>query len=107
MTMVRAALATLLLALLLGRGAAAYQESDDYMGSIELVAYPFCPVNSVPAWGQTLSIDPNQALFVLFGNRFGGDKNQGTFALPDLRDIAPKGMTYCVVYTGPYPMPSN
>jgi microcystin-dependent protein len=100
--MLRSALAALLLATLLGRDASAGDE-DDYMGSIELVGFPYCAEHSLPAWGQLLSIDDRAALYSLFGNRFGGDAAQKTFALPDLRDQAPKGMMYCVVIEGPFP----
>jgi len=102
MTMIRRTLPALLLAVLLAPAASAL-EDEDYIGSIELVGFPYCPENSLPAWGQVLSVDPNFALHALLGNRFGGDASNGNFALPDLRPHTPKGMTYCVVFHGLYP----
>jgi len=104
MTMIRIALAALILAVCLGRNASAL-DGNDYMGSIELVGFSYCTEGSQPAWGQLLSTDDRAALYSLFGNRFGGDPAQKTFALPDLRNQTPKGMTYCVVLEGPYPPP--
>ncbi len=56
----------------------------------------------VPAAGQVLQINQNTALFSLLGTRFGGD-GQTTFALPDLRDAAPNGLTYMICVSGIYP----
>ena len=102
MTMVRSALAALLFATLLGRAAAAWDD-DNYIGSIELVGFPYCTQHRVPAWGQVMSSDRYAALYYLFGNRFGGDAAQKTFALPDLRGQTPAGMMYCVVIEGTFP----
>jgi len=103
MTLLRIALASLLLAAGCGRGTLAADEYGDYIGSIELVGFPFCPVGSYPAWGELLPTGTYGALFALLGNRFGGDSSQGSFALPDLRDRTPTGMTWCVVLEGPFP----
>ncbi|MDA1203625.1 MAG: tail fiber protein, partial [Verrucomicrobia bacterium] len=35
-------------------------------------------------------------------DRFGGDGTT-TFALPDLRDVAPNGLTYSILTQGVYP----
>ena len=58
--------------------------------------------NGMPANGQILPIDQNQALFSLLGTMYGGD-GQTTFALPDLRGVAPKGLTYSICVEGVYP----
>lgn len=55
-----------------------------YIGEICTFAGSACPRNFLPAAGQELSIDENQALFFLLGTSFGGD-GITTFALPDLR----------------------
>jgi hypothetical protein len=52
--------------------------------------------------GQLLPINSNTALFSLLGTAYGGD-GQTTFALPDLRDAAPDGMTYSICLEGVYP----
>lgn len=56
------------------------------------------------AKGQVLQIEQNRALFSLLGNRYGGD-GVTTFALPDLREAAPNGLTYYIITEGVYPSP--
>jgi microcystin-dependent protein len=60
-----------------------------------------------PAQGQLLSIAQNTALFSLLGNLYGGD-GQTTFALPDLRNVAPQSangqaLTYLICTEGIFP----
>ena len=55
-----------------------------------------------PAQGQLLSISANSALFSLLGVDYGGD-GVTNFALPDLRDAAPNGLTYVICTVGTYP----
>ena len=55
-----------------------------------------------PANGQLLPINQNQALFALFGTTYGGD-GRTTFALPDLRGVAPNGLTYSICDLGVFP----
>jgi tail collar domain len=57
------------------------------------------------AKGQILQISQNQSLFNLLGNKYGGDGTT-TFALPDLRDAAPNGLTYYICVEGSYPTPN-
>lgn len=59
--------------------------------------------NGAPANGQLLPINQNQALYSLFGNKYGGN-GQTTFALPDLRAEAPNDLTYSICTTGIYPV---
>ncbi len=58
--------------------------------------------NGVPAAGQLLPINQNQALFSLIGTLYGGN-GQTNFALPDLRAAAPNGLTYTICVQGIYP----
>jgi microcystin-dependent protein len=58
--------------------------------------------NGIPANGQLLPINTNQALFSLFGTIYGGN-GQTNFALPDLRAAAPNGLTYSICDEGVYP----
>jgi hypothetical protein len=58
--------------------------------------------NGTPADGRTLPIVGNQALFALLGTNFGGD-GKSTFALPDLRALAPNGLTYMICTQGVFP----
>ena len=60
--------------------------------------------NGLPANGQILSIYSNQALFAVLGTKYGGDGKK-TFALPDLRDVAPNGLTYSICTEGYFPSP--
>jgi len=57
---------------------------------------------AMPASGQMLSISQNTALFSLLGTRFGGD-GKTTFALPNLSDVAPNGLTYAICTSGIFP----
>jgi len=59
---------------------------------------------AMPAAGQLLPINQNQALFSLLGTKFGGD-GKTTFALPDLSDVAPNGLTYVICTSGIFPSP--
>ncbi len=73
-----------------------------YIGQIVLSAGRTAPPGSVPASGQTLYINENQALFALLGVMYGGNGTT-TFKLPDLRKSAPNGLTYSICVTGIYP----
>lgn len=77
-----------------GRGA------ECTMGEILLTAGRIA--NGMPANGQLLPINQNQALFSLYGTTYGGN-GQTTFALPDMRAIAPNDMTYSVCTVGVFP----
>jgi microcystin-dependent protein len=60
--------------------------------------------------GQILSISQNQALFSLLGTTYGGNGTT-TFALPDLRDVAPKSrgggsLSYVICTVGYFPSPN-
>ena len=52
--------------------------------------------------GRMLSVPANSALFALLGTTFGGD-GMTTFALPDLRAVAPTGTVYRICTDGIYP----
>lgn len=56
----------------------------------------------LPADGRLLTIAGNTALFSLLGTAFGGD-GRTTFALPNLRSVAPNGLTYYICDRGVYP----
>ena len=75
---------------------------DCTLGEIILTAGHLA--NGLPANGQILSIYSNQALFAVLGTKYGGDGKK-TFALPDLRDVAPNGLTYSICTEGYFPSP--
>jgi microcystin-dependent protein len=56
----------------------------------------------LPAKGQLLPTIQNTALFSLLGTKYGGN-GETTFALPDLTDAAPNGMTYSICVDGVFP----
>ncbi|WP_018390732.1 phage tail protein [Ancylobacter sp. FA202] len=62
--------------------------AEAYLGEIRLFPYDRVPYGWLPADGRLLSIAPNQALFALLQNTFGGD-GKTQFALPDLRGRVP------------------
>ncbi|MFT3915868.1 MAG: tail fiber protein [Anaeromyxobacteraceae bacterium] len=68
----------------------------------EIILSASAVVNGVPANGQILSISQNTALFSLLGTMYGGD-GRTTFALPDLRAVAPNGLTYSICVSGIFP----
>ena len=57
---------------------------------------------AMPAAGQLLPINQNQALFSLLGTKFGGN-GMTNFALPNLSDVAPNGLTYTICTSGIFP----
>src|SRR5450755_2665540 len=56
----------------------------------------------MPANGQLLAINQNQALFSLLGTTYGGNGTT-TFALPDLRSVTLNNMTYSICVAGIFP----
>jgi microcystin-dependent protein len=68
------------------------QSSDFYIGQLQQFGTSWCPQGWARADGSLISISQNTALFSLLGTRFGGNGTT-TFALPDLRDRAPVGMS--------------
>lgn len=72
------------------------------LGQILLSASPEVTVGGVPANGQLLPISQNTALFSLLGTTYGGN-GITTFALPDLRGLAPNDMTYSICDEGIFP----
>ena len=70
------------------------------LGDVHLTAGSVA--SGVVAAGQLLPISQNQALFSLLGTTYGGD-GKSTFGLPDLRGLAPAGLTYFICSEGIYP----
>jgi microcystin-dependent protein len=73
---------------------------DCMLGDVRLTAGAVS--SGLEANGQLLSIASNTALFSLLGTTHGGD-GRTTFALPDLSDAAPNGLTYYICTQGIYP----
>ena len=76
--------------------------TDPYIGEIRLVGFNFAPRGWALCNGQILPIAQNTALFSLLGTTYGGD-GRTTFALPDLSNSAPYGMTYTICMEGVFP----
>ena len=68
----------------------------------EILLFAGVIANGIPAQGQLLAISQNAPLFSLLGTNFGGD-GRTTFALPDLRGVAPNGLTYAICDQGVVP----
>jgi len=68
----------------------------------EILLFAGVVANGTPAQGQLLPIAQNTALFSLLGTNFGGNGTT-TFALPDLRGLAPNGLTYAICDSGVFP----
>jgi microcystin-dependent protein len=73
----------------------ALAQSEPFVGQITPTAASFCPRGWARANGQLLAIATNDALFSLYGTRYGGD-GRTSFGLPDLRGRMAQG-----VGTGP------
>ena len=58
--------------------------TDEYVGAIKAFAGTYAPAGYMWCEGQELQINPNQMLFAVLMNRFGGD-GRTTFRLPDMR----------------------
>ncbi len=82
-------------------GAAAANAATCTLGQILLSAADRT-AGGVPASGQIVPINQNQALFALIGTTYGGN-GVTTFALPDMRAIAPNNMTYSICTQGIFP----
>lgn len=65
---------------------------DEYLGIIKLFAGNFAPKGWAICNGQLLSISANTALYSILGTMYGGD-GVTTFALPDLRNRVPAGVS--------------
>jgi hypothetical protein len=74
---------------------------DCVIGEIQLTAGNVT-AGGMPANGQELAISQYDALFTLIGATYGGN-GVTTFALPDLRALAPDHMTYSICAEGIYP----
>lgn len=57
----------------------------------------------LPANGQLLDVVDHQALFSVLGYHYGTGDGGLKFALPDLADAAPDGLTYSVCHQGQFP----
>ena len=83
-------------------GAAPATGAPCTVGQVLLTASPEATAGGVAAKGQLLEINNHEELFALLGTTYGGD-GQATFALPDLRAIAPDHMTYSICEYGVWP----
>lgn len=63
---------------------------EPYIGSVDMVAFPWAPQSWALAQGQTMPISQNITLFYVLGTFFGGD-GRTTIGLPDMRGRAPIG----------------
>lgn len=77
---------------------------DCTVGEVRLFAGTFAPSGTLMADGRILSAADYPVLFHVLGNYYGGD-GVNTFALPDLRGLAPGGVTYVVCHLGFVPLP--
>jgi Phage Tail Collar Domain/Collagen triple helix repeat (20 copies) len=75
------------------------------LGDVVLSVNGYGGGGALPADGRILPIAGHTAIYSLVGTNFGGD-GITTFALPDLRAFAPKGMQYSICATaGIFPVP--
>jgi hypothetical protein len=72
------------------------------LGEVLLVAGKTTDDSVIPADGQLLQISSNDALFALFGTKYGGNGTT-TFGVPNLKAAAPNGLSYVICAFGVYP----
>src|SRR5437870_7248427 len=73
-----------------------------YVGEVVLYAFNQAPHNWAQCTGQLMPLSQDIPLFSVIGFEFGGN-GVSTFALPDYRALAPKGMQYCIALQGVQP----
>lgn len=59
---------------------------DAFIGEIRMFPFTFTPQGWLRCNAALYNAQEYQALYALIGNHFGGSAQQGTFAVPDLRD---------------------
>jgi microcystin-dependent protein len=101
-------LSALLTVLFLAGASPCLAQTTFYLGQVLILPLTFCPSNTVQTDGRLLPINQYQALFSLWGTRYGGD-GITTFAVPNLK--APlsgnrQPMMSCVTLSGIYPAQS-
>jgi hypothetical protein len=72
------------------------------LGEVLLVAGSTLDDSTIPANGQLLSISSYTALYSLYGTEYGGN-GKTTFAVPNLKQAAPDGLTYAICAFGVFP----
>ncbi len=85
-----------------GTGAGGYTPDNCIIGQVWMFAGNFAPVGTMVADGRLLPIAQNQALFSLLGTLYGGNGTTN-FALPNLQDVSPKGVSYVICVVGIFP----
>lgn len=73
------------------------------LGEVWLAAGTVAAGNALPAAGQLLPVNQHVDLYNVLFNTYGGDVNENSFALPDLRGAAPNGLTYMICIIGTFP----
>jgi microcystin-dependent protein len=74
----------------------------NWIGQVMLFGFASLPYGTIPANGQSLTINRNETLYSLYQSRFGGNGTT-TFAVPNLHGQAPDGLHYRVCTRGAYP----
>lgn len=62
--------------------------ADAFIGEIRGLAFNWTPYGWAVCDGGLMSTSQNQALWSIIGNQFGGNAQQGTFAMPNLQGYA-------------------
>ena len=73
-----------------------------FVGEIRLFPYGKIPVGWLRCDGQSLHISKYPKLYMLIGTTF-GKEGEYYFSLPNLLDITPQDLTYCIAIEGIVP----
>src|SRR5689334_19966857 len=63
--------------------------AQPYVGEVRMTAGFFAPLGWYYCDGRLWPISEDDSLYSVIGNRYGGDANAGSFAVPDLRGRVP------------------
>lgn len=72
-------------------------ERSAFLGEVRFFATTNLPMDWLPCNGRIVLIRNFPSLYALLGNTFGGNRDEGTFALPDLRGLAIEGFADATV----------
>jgi microcystin-dependent protein len=80
--------------------------ADPYTAEVRTFAFRFCPTGHAWMHGQLVTLSSNTALFSLLENRYGGNAEEGTFALPAAKPVytvTGPNLVQCMATQGVFP----
>lgn len=75
---------------------------NQMLGEIKLIPYADIPTGWLSCNGQLVNINKYPKLYMLIGTKF-GKEGAHKFRLPNLTEVTPKDLTYCIATEGELP----